>query len=124
MAALPPTTWLLVATSQPGLLMPCTKKIYKGYIKTIVKRYEESTGIFACELANEPRCHGCPKSTMYNWASEVSESIKDLNSDHMVTQGDEGWLAPGDGCVDVSYASCGAEVVDFALNLKFKTTRL
>ena len=31
---------------------------YKNYIKTFVGRYVNEPGIFAWELANEPRCKG------------------------------------------------------------------
>jgi mannan endo-1,4-beta-mannosidase len=74
-----------------------SQKVYKEYIETIVTRHKKSTAIFAWELANEPRCHGCPTTTIYNWATEISEYIKSLDSDHMVALGDEGWLSPADG---------------------------
>jgi mannan endo-1,4-beta-mannosidase len=106
------TTWFTDSMSQ---------KVYKDYIKTLVTRYKKSTAIFAWELANEPRCHGCPTSIIYNWASEISEYIKSLDSDHMVTLGDEGWQSPADGYGDGSYAYGAFEGVDFALNLQIKT---
>jgi mannan endo-1,4-beta-mannosidase len=106
------TTWFIDAMSQ---------QVYKEYIKTLVTRYKKSTAIFAWGLANEPRCRGCPTSTIYNWATETSEYIKSLDSDHMVTLGDEGWLAPSDGYGDGSYAYSAYEGVDFALNLQIKT---
>lgn len=56
------TTWYTDSESQ---------KVYKDYIKLLVNRYKCSPAIFAWELANEPRCHGCPTSTIYNWATEV-----------------------------------------------------
>ncbi|KKY18530.1 putative b-mannanase [Phaeomoniella chlamydospora] len=90
---------------------------YKNYVKFIVQRYQSSTAVFAWELCNEPRCHGCNSSVIYEWASDISEYIKSLDSSHMVALGDEGWLCSGgDG-----YAySCG-EGVDFALNLEIPT---
>lgn len=91
---------------------------YKSYIKTIVNRYKSSNAIFAWELCNEPRCHGCDTSVIYNWASGISAYIKSLDPTHMVTLGDEGWL-PGYG--DGSYAYSTAEGVDFAKNLKIPT---
>lgn len=106
------TTWYTDAESQ---------KVYKDYIKLLVNRYKCSSAIFAWELANEPRCHGCPTSTIYNWAKEISEYIKKLDSKHMVTLGDEGWFAPADNIGDGSYAYSGAEGVDFVRNLGIKT---
>lgn len=106
------TTWYTDSVSQ---------KVYKDYIKLLVNRYKCSPAIFAWELANEPRCHGCPTSTIYNWAKEISEYIKKLDTKHMVTLGDEGWFAPADDIGDGSYAYSGAEGVDFVLNLGIKT---
>ncbi|MCJ1398502.1 hypothetical protein MMC11_001702 [Xylographa trunciseda] len=92
---------------------------YRNYIEFIVNRYKNSNAIFAWELCNEPRCHGCPTSTIYNWASETSAFIKSLDPSHMVTLGDEGWMAPPTG--DGSYAYSAAEGVDFIKNLGIST---
>lgn len=97
------------------------QKAYKAYIKTLVTRYSKSSAIFAWELCNEPRCHGCDTSVITNWATEISSYIKTLDPEHLVTLGDEGWLAPADGYGDGSYAYGGGEGVDFAANLKIKT---
>ena len=94
---------------------------YRNYISFIVNRYKNTNAIFAWELCNEPRCHGCDTSVIYNWASETSAFIKSLDSTHMVTIGDEGWMAPGDGYGDGSYAYSGAEGVDFVKNLGIPT---
>lgn len=94
------------------------QKAYKAYVKTIVTRYAKSPAIFAWELCNEPRCHGCDSSVITNWATQISQYIKSIDNSHMVTLGDEGWLAPKDGYGDGSYAYSGVEGVDFAANLK------
>ncbi len=94
---------------------------YKAYVKTIVTRYASSSAIFAWELCNEPRCHGCDSSVVTNWATEISQYVKSIDPDHLVTLGDEGWLAPADGYGDGSYAYSGVEGVDFAANLKIPT---
>ncbi|KAH8907638.1 glycoside hydrolase family 5 protein [Coniochaeta sp. PMI_546] len=72
---------------------------YRAYIKAVVSRYSTSTAVFAWELANEPRCSGCDPSVIYNWAASTSQYIKSLDSNHMVTLGDEGFgpLTGGDG---------------------------
>ena len=106
------TTWYTDAQSQ---------QVYRDYIKLLVNRYKCSSAIFAWELANEPRCHGCDTSVIYTWASEISAYIKSLDSKHMVTLGDEGWFAPADGIGDGSYAYGGAEGVDYVLNLGIDT---
>ncbi|PMD15614.1 glycoside hydrolase family 5 protein [Hyaloscypha hepaticicola] len=73
---------------------------YQTYIKAVVSRYSTSSAIFAWELANEPRCSGCDVSVIYNWANSTSAYIKkSLDSNHMVTMGDEGFgpTTGGDG---------------------------
>lgn len=84
----------------------------------IVNRYKSSPAIFAWELCNEPRCTNCATSVITNWASDISAYIKSIDSKHLVTLGDEGWL-PGHG--DGSYAYSGSEGVDFVKNLAIPT---
>jgi mannan endo-1,4-beta-mannosidase len=106
------TSWYTDAKSQ---------QVYKDYIKLLVNRYKCSSAIFAWELANEPRCHGCDTSVIYSWATKISEYIMSLDSNHMVTLGDEGWFATADGIGDGSYAYSGGEGVDFVKNLGIQT---
>lgn len=71
---------------------------YRAYIKAVVSRYITSTAVFAWELANEPRCQGCSVDVIYKWAADTSAYIKSLDSNHMVTLGDEGFNpSAGDG---------------------------
>ena len=87
-----------------------------------MNRYKNSSAIFAWELCNESRCHGCPTSTIYDWASSTSAYIKSLDPAHLVTLGDEGWInGSASGIGDGSYAYSGAEGVDFVENLKIPT---
>jgi len=97
-----------------------TQKAYKAYIKTIVTRYAKSPAVFAWELGNEPRCHGCDTSVITSWATEISAYIKSLDPNHLVTLGDEGWFAPADNIGDGSYGYGGAEGVDWVANLGIK----
>lgn len=60
---------------------------YQAYIKAVVSRYSKSPAIFAWELGNEPRCHGCNTSVITNWATTTSAYIKSLDPNHMVTTG-------------------------------------
>lgn len=69
---------------------PQAQKEYKAWIKFVVNRYKESSGIFAWELGNEPRCDRCSPAVITRWAKEISEYIKSLDSKHLVTLGDEG----------------------------------
>jgi len=102
------TTWFTDAKSQ---------QVYRDYIRVVVERYKASTAIFAWELANEPRCHGCATDVITNWASGIAGYVKTLDNEHLVTLGDEGWL---DGGGDGSYAYSGIEGVDFQVNLGVK----
>ena len=75
---------------------------YKNYIKTMLNHvnvytgvaYKDDPTIFAWELANEPRSTDnlATKGTVYDWAKEMSEYVKSIDSNHMVSVGDEGCL--------------------------------
>ncbi|OMP85528.1 Mannan endo-1,4-beta-mannosidase A [Diplodia seriata] len=91
---------------------------YKKYIKTVVSRYSNSSAVFAWELANEPRCNGCNTTVLYDWAKETSAYIKNLDPNHMVTIGDEGFgVSGGDG----SYPYTQGEGNDYNKNLEIDT---
>ncbi|KAH7075696.1 glycoside hydrolase superfamily [Paraphoma chrysanthemicola] len=87
--------------------------LYQNYIKAVIGRYRNSNAIFAWELANEPRCNGCQTSVLTNWIRQTSNYIRSLDSDHMITVGDEGFGLPGDG----SYPYGFSEGFDWAANL-------
>lgn len=91
---------------------------YQKYIATVVKRYANSTAIFAWELANEPRCNYCATSVITEWARKTSAYIKSLDQNHMVTIGDEGF---GMADSDTSYPFQYVEGIDWETNLKIST---
>jgi len=107
-------------TSDPASFYTNTavQKAYTDYISFVVNRYKTSSAIFSWELCNEPRCHNCSTSVIYDWATTTSAFIKSIDADHMVTLGDEGWLCGGG---DGSYAYSCIEGVDFQLNLGIPT---
>ncbi|KAJ0279255.1 hypothetical protein Brms1b_008594 [Colletotrichum noveboracense] len=90
---------------------------YQAYVRAVVNRYKSSSAIFAWELANEPRCKGCSTDVIYKWAESTSKFVKSLDSNHMVTLGDEGMGLPGDGSYPYQYG----EGTDFVKNLGIKT---
>ena len=109
---------------------------YKDYIKTLLnhknyytgKTLKESSGVFAWELANEPRCkvdEFCENDVLYNWAKEMSEYVKSIDPDHMVSIGDEGFYNMGyQGAQSQglnSGAFSGYYGVDFEKNMTIKT---
>jgi mannan endo-1,4-beta-mannosidase len=90
---------------------------YQKYLKTIILRHKDSPAVLAWELANEPRCNGCDKSVVTEWARKTSRFIKSLDSKHMVAVGDEGFgLAVNTTTMDSSseYPYLFQEGTDFA----------
>lgn len=90
---------------------------YRAYIRAVVGRYVNSKAILAWELANEPRCQGCSTDVIFNWATSVSQFVKSLDPNHLVTLGDEGFGLPGDGSYPYQYS----EGVDWQKNLGIRT---
>jgi mannan endo-1,4-beta-mannosidase len=89
------------------------RQAFKDWISHVVNRVNTVTGvryrddptIFSWELANEPRCINankptsgtCTATTLVTWADEMSRFIKTLDTNHMVSVGDEGFLNRGGG---------------------------
>jgi mannan endo-1,4-beta-mannosidase len=88
------------------------RRAYREWVQHLILRvnsidgvsYRDDPAIFAWELANEPRTMtfqgsdsltGWDKRTIPRWAEEMSRSIKELDPNHMVAVGDEGFLASG-----------------------------
>ncbi|KAJ7859651.1 glycoside hydrolase [Mycena olivaceomarginata] len=101
---------------------------FKSYVQTVVTRYANEPTILAWELANEPRCGGsntvasstCNTTTISTWASTISAFIKSLDSNHLVTLGDEGFFnRPGSNNFDFVYQ--GTLGIDFEANIKITT---
>jgi mannan endo-1,4-beta-mannosidase len=99
---------------------------YKNYVKTFVTRYLDEPGIFAWELANEPRCEGstsatsglCTNPTITAWAEEMSAFIKTIDTNHLVAIGDEGFFNDPGNPIFVYQGTLG---IDFDVNLNIST---
>ncbi|KAI8800636.1 glycoside hydrolase superfamily [Cladochytrium replicatum] len=104
---------------------------FKQYISQLLNHVNPLTGIaykndptiMAWELANEARCNGC-SATNYitSWADEISTYIKSIDSNHLVTTGEEGFglaTVPGDTPSN-TYAYSFGEGSDFGKNLALK----
>ncbi len=91
---------------------PEVKQAYRDWAEHVITRknsvngriYRDDPTVFAWELANEPRCKngnafdsstGWDKGTVTAWAGEMSAYIKSLDSNHLVSVGDEGFLDGG-----------------------------
>jgi mannan endo-1,4-beta-mannosidase len=104
---------------------------YKEWIRHLLERTNSITGvpykddptILAWELANEPRCAGsgdyptsagCTTQTLIDWADDVSDFVKRVDSRHLVEVGDEGFYCiPGSTDVTEN-CSQGVDTVAFA----------
>ncbi|KAF7348472.1 CEL4a mannanase [Mycena venus] len=101
---------------------------FKTYVQAVVTRYANEPTIMAWELANEPRCGGsntvafptCNTTTITTWASTMSAFIKSLDSNHLVTIGNEGFFnRPSSNNFDFVYQ--GTLGIDFEANIKIST---
>ena len=84
------------------------------------RKLKDEPSVFAWELSNEPRCNTdaqCKDNILYNWAKEMSEYVKSIDPNHMVSLGDEGFYNKPYGYYNEyttsNYAFYGAEGVDF-----------
>ena len=82
------------------------RQIYRDYVKTLVNRknvyngkvYKDDPTILAWNLINEPRCEtwlvGDCERKLQNWIETESAYVKELDPNHLVTVGEEGfWSA-------------------------------
>ena len=79
---------------------------YKNYISELLNRtntytgvkYKDDPTIFSWELANEPRANTdqyCKKNILADWVKEMSAYVKSIDSNHLLTVGDEGFYNYG-----------------------------
>lgn len=96
---------------------PIVVNAFKDYVSEIVTRYKDSPAIFAWELANEARCEEpeCNGSqVLTTWADQISQYIKSLDSNHLVTFGGYGFFNDGTGANNWDFNYDGASGEDFA----------
>ncbi|KAJ4368920.1 hypothetical protein N0V83_006002 [Neocucurbitaria cava] len=99
--------------------------LYQTYIKAVISRYRNSNAVFAWELANEPRCNGCATSVLTTWIQKTSDYIRSLDTDHMITVGDEGFGLAGDGSYPYQFGEGNDWAANLALpNISFGTFHL
>ncbi len=114
---------------------------YQEWIEHLLNRtntitgiaYKDDPTIMAWELANEPRCIGdggpadgswgtglfprdpsCTADTITPWVEEMSAYIKSIDSNHLVTTGDEGFFNDPDGADWMYDGSDGVDTVAWA----------
>ena len=67
--------------------------------------YRDDPTIFSWQLANEPRCSTTIALT--NWVSQMASYIKSIDTNHMVSTGEEGWEPEwtlNNSCSNIDYA--------------------
>ena len=76
------------------------RQLYRSFVETVVTRtntitgleYREDPTIMMWNLANEPRALSDPSGdTTHEWFAEMSEYLKSLDGNHLVTTGMEGF---------------------------------
>ncbi|KAL1560686.1 Mannan endo-1,4-beta-mannosidase 2 [Salvia divinorum] len=82
---------------------PSIRRYFKHYVKTVLTRRNTLTGveyrddptIFGWELINEPRCMTDKSGdTLQDWIEEMSTFIKEIDRNHLLTVGLEGFYGP------------------------------
>jgi mannan endo-1,4-beta-mannosidase len=107
-----------------------TQKWYKDYISMLLNRVNTVTGvkyknepaIFAWQIMNEGRNSGKDPEIMRDWYQEIAQYIKSIDSNHMVSTGEEGFDAgtPSNYSVDQydnTYALRANEGTSYLLNI-------
>lgn len=68
------------------------KKAYRDWITPIIDRFKDDPVVLAWELINEPRSPKGNADALTSWVDEMSQYIKQRDSQHLVAVGDEGWI--------------------------------
>ena len=92
-------TWLGLAAPQEFYADPRARNAYKNWCRMLITRvnsvsgiaYKDDPAIFAWELTNEARCDGNPPALL-RWVDEMSHFIKEIDGNHLVAAGDEGFF--------------------------------
>ncbi len=92
-------TWYGLGSHNDFYSDPDCRRAYQDWVSHLLNRVNVHTGvrymddetILAWELTNEGRCNG-DTASMLNWVAEMSSYIKDIDSNHLVAVGDEGFL--------------------------------
>ncbi len=109
-------TWFGLSKHHHFYTDPRVKQAYKDYVAHLVNRVNVFTGvaykddpfIFAWGLANEPRMRnyesyddlvGWQPDTITRWAEEMSDYIRSIDPNHLISVGDEGFYAGRQGAL-------------------------
>jgi mannan endo-1,4-beta-mannosidase len=111
---------------------PTIRQFYKNWISHVLNHvnslnglaYKDDPTIMVWELANEPRCQGqglptsgtCTTTTIQSWIQDVAAYVKSVDSNHLVSVGDEGFFCiPSSPAGDyLENCSTGVDTLAFA----------
>lgn len=105
---------------------PSTKRFFKNHISAVLNRknvfngriYKNDPTIFAWELSNEARAQTDPSGdTLNDWIIEMSSYIEEIDQNHLVTTGVEGFYNENSG----PWYRDGSQGADFIRNHKIST---
>uniref|UniRef100_A0A1D1ZTE6 mannan endo-1,4-beta-mannosidase n=1 Tax=Auxenochlorella protothecoides TaxID=3075 RepID=A0A1D1ZTE6_AUXPR len=113
---------------------PNCKLYYKKYVNMLINRRNTVTGviyrddptIFAWNLMNEPHTTDNyeinqgkkPGQIVAAWISEMAAFVKSIDSNHLLTTGEEGYRVRGDtSCCTNNWLNGGVKGVDFDTNV-------
>jgi mannan endo-1,4-beta-mannosidase len=93
------------------------KQAYRTWVESILTRnntfsglpYVEDPTIMAWNLINEPICDECEAYTLQNWIQEMSQFVKSIDSNHLLTVGEEGYSSLTEEGVELNPGSGWAE---------------
>jgi mannan endo-1,4-beta-mannosidase len=93
------------------------KSIYKKYVENIITRTNTITGqkysddptIMSWNVINEPVCRNCPSGTLAAWIKEMAAHVKSLDSNHLLTVGEEGFYRTTTASLGANPGSWAAE---------------
>lgn len=116
------------------------KKAYKDYVAHLVNRVNTFTGIaykddpyiFAWGLANEPRMRnfqsfdtkGWEPTAITDWAQEMSDFIRDIDANHLISVGDEGFYTGRTGPLYAGEDGVDHEALIALRNIDYTTFHL
>lgn len=119
------------------------RKAFKGYVSSLLNRrntinglaYKDDPAIMAIELANEPHtkdhyetkgpldesckkiADGKPGTIVHHWLKEMSEHVRSIDSQHLISSGEEGYRVNGDTSKH-SWIHNGMKGVDFERDIQ------
>ena len=110
-------TWYGLNSHQDFYVDPRPRQAYKDWVSHLLNRtnvhnglqFKDDDTVMAWELGNEARCLG-NTAALTNWVAEMSAFLKQIDPNHLVGVGDEGFLRRA-GSPDWTYD--GSQGADF-----------